>query len=146
MSLQAAARIMSHPETQLDALEEISQNFPSHARSLSSVSVSKDLKKEVKKNRDYFTNAMGIGPKDSMLYVNGLSYDLDYVDVFSLFDTLRSEAKSLDGLGRLGLTDKQVGPAWFLFFEVIVIINYGLIASHVHLITAFLPGWRSHIS
>ena len=136
---------MSHPETQLDALEEISQNFPSHARSLSSVSVSKDLKKEVKKNRDYFTNAMGIGPKDSMLYVNGLSYDLDYVDVFSLFDTLRSEAKSLDGLGRLGLTDKQVGPAWFLFFEVIVIINYGLIASHVHLII-ILPGWRSHIS
>ena len=114
MSLQAAARIMSHPETQLDALEEISQNFPSHARSLSSVSVSKDLKKEVKKNRDYFTNAMGIGPKDSMLYVNGLSYDLDYVDVFSLFDTLRSEAKSLDGLGRLGLTDKQVGPAYVL--------------------------------
>jgi len=109
LSLQAAARIMSHPETQLDALEEISQNFPSHARSLSSVSVSKDLKKEVKKNRDYFTNAMGIGPKDSMLYVNGLSYDLDYVDVFSLFDTLRSEAKSLDGLGRLGLTDKQAG-------------------------------------
>ena len=136
---------MSHPETQLDALEEISQNFPSHARSLSSVSVSKDLKKEVKKNRDYFTNAMGIGPKDSMLYVNGLSYDLDYVDVFSLFDTLRSEAKSLDGLGRLGLTDKQVGPAWFLFFEVIVMINYGLIASQVYLII-ILPGWRSHIS
>ena len=49
------------------------------------------------------------GPKDSMLFINGLQFDLDYVDVFSLFDSLRAESKSLDGLGALGLTDKQAG-------------------------------------
>ena len=142
MSLQAAARIMSHSEEQLAALEEISQNFPSHARSLSRVSVTKELKKEIKKNRDYFANAMGIsehflstgespryqillrstyhicflsGPKDSMLFINGLQFDLDYVDVFSLFDTLRAESKALDGLGQLGLTDKQAQSTLFEF-------------------------------
>ena len=141
MSLQAAARIMSHSEEQLAALEEISQNFPSHARSLSRVSVTKELKKEIKKNRDYFANAMGIseqfifhrraldirffrdiyhvcflsGPKDSMLFINGLQFDLDYVDVFSLFDTLRTESKALDGLGQLGLTDKQAQSRLFEF-------------------------------
>ncbi len=32
---------------------------------------------------------------------------MDYVDIFTILDTLRSEGRVLDGLGRLGLSDEQ---------------------------------------
>lgn len=37
-----------------------------------------------------------------------MHFDMDYVDIFTLMDTIKSEATVLDGLGRLGLSDEQV--------------------------------------
>jgi len=34
------------------------------------------------------------------LFVNGLYFDMDYADVFTILDALKSEGKVLDGLGR----------------------------------------------
>lgn len=34
-------------------------------------------------------------------------FDMDYVDIFTILDTLKSEGKVLDGLAQLGLTDEQ---------------------------------------
>ena len=61
LSLQAAARIMNSPaENRLKVLADISQNFPSYARTLSKASVPKDLKVEVKKNREAFMHGLTI--------------------------------------------------------------------------------------
>ena len=72
---------------------ELSQNFPSYARPLSKTSVPKDLKKEVKKNRDIFFEKMSVQPSDAALFINGLYFDMDFVDIFTILETIKSEAK-----------------------------------------------------
>ena len=106
LSMQATGQILSNsPSDQLNALEDLSQNFPSHARTLSRTKVPKDMKKEIKKNSDQFYANHGITPKDAMLFINGMQYDMDYVDIFTLLDVIKSENNILDGLGKLGLNE-----------------------------------------
>ena len=108
LSMQAAARIMEAPKNdQLKTLNEIAQNFPSHAKSLSKMKVSKELKKEVRKNQEVFLTSMNLQTSDAALFINGMYFDMDYVDMFTVMDTLKSEGRVLDGLGDLGMTDEQ---------------------------------------
>ena len=108
LSLQAAAKVMESPkDAQLKTLNEIAQNFPSHAKSLSKIKVPKELKKEVRKNQEVFLTNMNLQTSDAALFVNGMYFDMDYVDVFTVMDTLKSEGRVLDGLGDLGMTDEQ---------------------------------------
>ena len=87
-------RVLNSPkEQQLSNLMELSQNFPSYARPLSKTSVPKDLKKEVKKNRDIFFEKMSVQPSDAALFINGLYFDMDFVDIFTILETIKSEAK-----------------------------------------------------
>ena len=86
----------SPKEQQLSNLMELSQNFPSYARPLSKTSVPKDLKKEVKKNREVFFEKMSVQPSDAALFINGLYFDMDYVDIFTILETIKSEAKVKD--------------------------------------------------
>lgn len=44
---------------------------------------------------------LNMGPGDNVLYVNGLQADLDAYDMFTLLDTLRNEARLLEGLHSL---------------------------------------------
>ena len=46
-------------------------------------------------------------PTDAALFINGMYYDMEYADVFTILDVLKSEGKVLDGLDKLGLTDEQ---------------------------------------
>jgi UDP-glucose:glycoprotein glucosyltransferase len=118
LSLQTAARVLNSPkDLQLSILADLSQNFPSHARQLSKTSVPKELKKAVKGNRDAFYERMNLQPTDAALFINGLHYDMDYVDIFTILDAIKSEAKILDGLGRLGLSDEQASKMISLDFS-----------------------------
>ena len=63
-------------------------------------SVSKELKKEVKKNSEMFYNAMNLQTSDAALFINGMHYDMDYTDIFTLLDAIRQEERVLGGLGR----------------------------------------------
>ena len=47
--------------------------------------------------------AFGLGPGDSALFINGLQADMDVYDVFTLLDTMKSEAKIMEGLYNLGV-------------------------------------------
>ena len=108
LSMQAAEKILAAPASQqLKTVTDLSQNFPSYARSLSKTKVSKELKKEVKKNAESFLMNMNVQTNDAALFINGMYFDMDYVDIFTILDTLKSEGKVLDGLGDLGLTDEQ---------------------------------------
>ena len=108
LSMQAATKIMEAPkDEQLKTLNEIAQNFPSHAKSLSKIKVPKEMKKEVRKNQEVFLTNMNLQTSDAALFINGMYFDMDYVDMFTVMDTLKSEGKVLDGLGDLGMTDEQ---------------------------------------
>ncbi len=56
-------------------------------------------------------------PTDAALFINGMHFDMDYVDIFSLLDTIKSEANVLDGLGKIGLTDEQARKVVALDFS-----------------------------
>ncbi|KAJ8389769.1 hypothetical protein AAFF_G00114750 [Aldrovandia affinis] len=104
LSFQAAGRIMS--ATKFDALKlmrDISQNFPSKARSLTRVAVNQEMRKEIEGNQKVLSETLGIQPGDAGLFINGLHVDLDVHNPFSVLDLIRGEARVLEGLHNLGL-------------------------------------------
>uniref|UniRef100_A0A3B3UXM3 UDP-glucose ceramide glucosyltransferase-like 1 n=1 Tax=Poecilia latipinna TaxID=48699 RepID=A0A3B3UXM3_9TELE len=104
LSFQAAARIMSVPKFDaLKVMRDLSQNFPSRARSLTRVAVKQEMRKEIEKNQKHLGETMGIQPGDRELFINGLHIDLDVHNPFSILDILRGEAKVLEGLHNLGI-------------------------------------------
>ncbi|KAM4731815.1 UDP-glucose:glycoprotein glucosyltransferase 2 [Anableps anableps] len=104
LSFQAAARIMSVPKFDaLKVMRDLSQNFPSRARSLTRVAVKQEMRKEIEKNQKHLGETMGIQPGDGELFINGLHIDLDTHNPFSILDILRGEAKVLEGLHNLGI-------------------------------------------
>ena len=125
--MQTAARILQTPkESQLDVLTELSQNFPSYARPLSKTAVPKDLKKEIKKNRETFFEKMNVNPSDAALFINGLYFDMDYVDIFTILETIKSESKVLDGLGRIGISDEIASKLTSVDFSNSNKLSYGI--------------------
>ncbi|CAH1780753.1 unnamed protein product [Owenia fusiformis] len=104
LSFQAAQKVLSSPSADaLRVLTDISQNFPTQARSLVSIPVDGKVKKEIKKNQELFSSAHGIDQGENGLYLNGLPIDLETYDIFNLLDTMKSEARLMDGLFSLGL-------------------------------------------
>ncbi|XP_061082580.1 UDP-glucose:glycoprotein glucosyltransferase 2 isoform X1 [Conger conger] len=104
LSFQAAARIMS--EAKFDALKllrDLSQNFPSKARSLTRVAVKQEMRREIEGNQKVLTETLGIQPGDAGLFINGIHVDLDVHNPFSILDMIRGEARVLEGLFSLGL-------------------------------------------
>ena len=63
-------------------------------------SVSKELKKEVKKNSELFYSNLNLQQSDAALFINGMHYDMDYTDIFTILDAIRQEERVLGGLGR----------------------------------------------
>ena len=50
--------------------------------------MSKDLKKETKKNSDLFYTNMNLAKTDAALLINGLHFDMDYTDIFSILNSV----------------------------------------------------------
>uniref|UniRef100_A0AAY5ED61 UDP-glucose ceramide glucosyltransferase-like 1 n=1 Tax=Electrophorus electricus TaxID=8005 RepID=A0AAY5ED61_ELEEL len=109
LSYQAAARIMSVPKfDSLKLMQDLSQNFPSKARSLTRVAVNQEMRKEIEENQKVLSETMGIHPGDSSLFINGMHIDLDVHNPFSILDIIRGEAKILEGLHNLGIKGPNV--------------------------------------
>ncbi|TWW80861.1 UDP-glucose:glycoprotein glucosyltransferase 2, partial [Takifugu flavidus] len=104
LSFQAGARIMSVPKfDSLKLMRELSQNFPSKARSLTRVAVKQEMRKEIEENQKHLSETIGAHPGDGELFINGLHIDLDIHNPFSILDILRREARILEGLYSLGI-------------------------------------------
>ncbi|KAM9709881.1 UDP-glucose:glycoprotein glucosyltransferase 2 isoform 2-T3 [Menidia menidia] len=104
LSFQAASRIMSVPKFDaLKVMRDLSQNFPSKARSLTRVAVKQEMRKEIAENQKHLSETIGIHPGDGELFINGLHIDLDTHNPFSILDILKAEAKVLEGLHSLGI-------------------------------------------
>ncbi|KAJ8012704.1 hypothetical protein DPEC_G00045650 [Dallia pectoralis] len=110
LSFQAAASIMSVPRFDaLKLMRDLSQNFPSKARLLTRVAVDPAMTKEIEDNQKGLSETMGIHPGDGSLFINGLHIDLDVHNPFSILDTIRGEAKILEGLHNLGIKGDNLG-------------------------------------
>ncbi len=73
LSLQAAQRILeADPNDALNVLEDLSQNFPVRARSLSKVQVTSELKKVLKARRSQLESLLGLEAGSGAMFLNGL--------------------------------------------------------------------------
>lgn len=110
LGLQAAEKVLEiQGEESLNILQYISQNFPTQAKSLVLVTVSEDLRNEMKHNVDLFARNLNLQPPDAALFLNGMFFD-DTLDINMLLDTLKSESKILDGLHKIGIKGKSSVP------------------------------------
>ncbi|XP_059174574.1 UDP-glucose:glycoprotein glucosyltransferase 1-like isoform X2 [Physella acuta] len=108
LSYQAGQKIVSASGLDcLQYLRDISQNFPTQARSLVRTTVTNEFKKEVKLNQEQF-EYRGVGAGDSLMYLNGLTVDLEVYDIFTLLDLMASEAKLVEGLHSLGFKGEDL--------------------------------------
>uniref|UniRef100_A0A7N6AGI9 UDP-glucose ceramide glucosyltransferase-like 1 n=1 Tax=Anabas testudineus TaxID=64144 RepID=A0A7N6AGI9_ANATE len=102
LSFQTAARILAAPAVDaLNVMKDLSQNFPTKARSITKTVVSSEIRNEIGENQKFFKGTLGLQPGDSALFINGLHIDLDTQDIFSVFEVLRSEARVMEGLRSL---------------------------------------------
>uniref|UniRef100_A0A665TMK4 UDP-glucose ceramide glucosyltransferase-like 1 n=1 Tax=Echeneis naucrates TaxID=173247 RepID=A0A665TMK4_ECHNA len=110
LSFQAASRIMSVPKFDaLKLMQDVSQNFPSKARSLTRVAVKQEMRKEIEENQKHLSETIGVHPGDGELFINGLHIDLDTHNPFSILDILRGEGRVLEGLHNLGIKGEHQG-------------------------------------
>ena len=99
LGLQAAQAIAEiDGEEALKILQFTAHNFPMQAKALLSHKVSEQLRNEVKHNTEAFGRSLNIIPPDGALFVNGLFFDADTMDLNSLAETLRSEVRVLESL------------------------------------------------
>jgi UDP-glucose:glycoprotein glucosyltransferase len=109
LSLQAAEKIMSEPvEKALATMIHIAQNFPMQTRSLVDVRVTQERKNEIKRNRDQILMMLNLPPSDTALFLNGMFFDMDVVDVFTILETVRQEVRVMEGLYKIGLGDRKI--------------------------------------
>ncbi|XP_069752683.1 UDP-glucose:glycoprotein glucosyltransferase 1 isoform X2 [Narcine bancroftii] len=109
LSFQTAARILAAPtDDALMVMRDLSQNFPTKARSITRTVVNADMRKEIEENQRFFKETLGLHPGDSALFINGLNIDLDVQDIFSVMDLLRNEARLMEGLHDLGIQGDEL--------------------------------------
>ncbi|XDV30422.1 hypothetical protein PO909_033347 [Leuciscus waleckii] len=131
LSFQAASRIMTVPKfDSLKLMQDLSQNFPSRARSLTRVAVNQNMKKEIEDNQKSLSESMGIHPGDASLFINGIHVDLDIHNPFSILDILRGEAKILEGLHNLGIRGSSISKFLHLPTSTTVEDSYALDIRH----------------
>lgn len=60
------------------------------------------MKKEMKLNQEIFMAGLNIQPTDTALFINGLFFDLEAIDVLTLLESLRSELRVMEALHKIG--------------------------------------------
>lgn len=99
LGLQAAAAVAEiEGDEALQILQFTAQNFPTQAKLLLGHKVSDGLRNEVKHNTEAFGRSLNIVPPDGALFVNGLFFDADTMDLGSLMESLRGEVRVLESL------------------------------------------------
>uniref|UniRef100_T1J9H3 UDP-glucose:glycoprotein glucosyltransferase n=1 Tax=Strigamia maritima TaxID=126957 RepID=T1J9H3_STRMM len=124
LSLQASQRIMSTSvDEALRLMRDIAQNFPLQTNSLIKTVVNDQLKKEIIKNQKLFAENHNIASSESAIFINGIYFDVEVTDIFTLLDILREEQTVMDGLHALGvdvtiLKDHQIQHVLSLDFKM----------------------------
>lgn len=69
------------------------------------------------KNQEIFSSILNLQPSDTGLFINGLFYDIDVVDIFGILDVLRQELRTMEGLYEVGLNGKRLSSLLELDFS-----------------------------
>lgn len=64
--------------------------------------VSPELKNEMKLNQDKFSASLNLQPSDTALFLNGIFFDMDVVDIMTILESVRQEMRVLEGLHATG--------------------------------------------
>lgn len=64
----------------------------------------------MKHNSEIFARNLNLQPPDAALFINGLYFDAESLDVETLLDTIKTESRILDGLNSIGLKGSASGP------------------------------------
>lgn len=117
LGLQAAERIASiQGEESLSILQFTAQNFPTQAKTLVHTPITEDFKAEMKHNIEVFARNLNLQPPDSALFLNGMYFDAESLDVETLLEQLKKESSILDGLSKIGLRGSSATPILALDF------------------------------
>ncbi len=109
LSVQAAQYILeTEPGEQLNALMDLSQNFPILARSLSKINVKNDVRTSLQEHRENFEKTLTLEAGTGAFYINGLEINMDTIDIFSLTTQLVKEGKLIENLYKIGLNLEQI--------------------------------------
>ena len=60
------------------------------------------MKREILKNQNQISSQMDISPSDGAILINGMYFDMDYTDFYTLMDHIRTEERVMGGLYKLG--------------------------------------------
>uniref|UniRef100_A0A8D3E4T7 UDP-glucose ceramide glucosyltransferase-like 1 n=1 Tax=Scophthalmus maximus TaxID=52904 RepID=A0A8D3E4T7_SCOMX len=125
LSFQTAARILAAPAVEaLSVMRDLSQNFPTKARSITKTVVSSEIRKEIGENQKVCVRTLGLQPGDSALFINGLHIDLDTQDIFSLrFRLTAFKSKSLICSWAQAAISSSIPSLNTLFFSFLKWIN-----------------------
>lgn len=79
--------------------------------------VKPELKKEVKKNQEIFSLTLNLQPQDTALFINGMFFDVDVIDAYGILDIVRQELRTMQGLNKIGISNKQLSSLLSLDFS-----------------------------
>lgn len=85
------------------------------------------MKKEMKLNQEIFMAGLNIQPTDTALFINGLFFDLEAIDVLTLLESLRSELRVMEALHKIGMSYIFV----YIFIEMLNILYYLLLYHQI---------------
>lgn len=99
LGLQATRAITEvQGDESLQVLQFIAHNFPMQAHTLLHHKVTDALRAEIKHNIEVFGRSLNIIPPDGALFINGLFFDADTMDLGAIVETMRSEVHVLESL------------------------------------------------
>lgn len=87
------------------------------AKGLVKTVVNEDLKKEMQRNQEIFAANLNLQPIDTALFINGLFYDIDLVDIYGILDILRQELRTMEGLYKFGIMNERLTSLLALDFS-----------------------------
>lgn len=53
-------------------------------------------------NQDKFSRTLHVQPSDTSLFVNGMFFDLETHDIFTILEYIRDELRMMEGLNDIG--------------------------------------------
>lgn len=71
----------------------------------------------MQRNQEIFAANLNLQPLDTALFINGLFYDIDLVDIYGILDILRQELRSMEGLYKLGINNERLTSLLALDFS-----------------------------
>lgn len=70
--------------------------------------VTKELRDEISKNQDSFAMGLNLQSSDTVLLLNGMFFDVDITDMFTILDSVAQELSIMEGLYSIGTLLKNI--------------------------------------